>query len=230
MTRNLSSLALLLAACSLPGCAMESDPSRVNANSVANDSWRTPVKFCFTTLRKDDAVKVESVLQAEKLLYRRVNDAPLTYEVRGLQTGADVTRVSKLLSKSTETPVETAQVNFGPALNVANFAPVDVKVTPGAVAYIADGKDSTPWRRIYIDKGGEWKGMVYLKGTVAKQAGWLYIAATKDHATKYFRLNTGTKAAETLTAAKFKEAKLPEAGTAGSTQTAQGGEFEWPWE
>ncbi len=231
----LTSLVLALTGCSSDGGSSSSAKPSSNAATAAAraDAWTAPTTFRFATLGTGDAAKVEGVFQRRDLLYRRTSEMPLAYEVKGLRNAQDLSEVNTELSRVADIPFETAVMNFGgldPAASA--YTNVEIKVTPGAEAFVADGSAAAPWRRIFVDKSGAWKGLVNTRATVAKQAGWLYVAATKDGYTRYSRVNIGTRTAENLSFVRFKESTLPEPSKIGKSQTAEGKSegFKWPWE
>lgn len=226
----------LLASCAvvLAGCSGGSGGSGGGAYSGSgqNLAWNAPTNYRFENLTAKDAAKVEALLQSQKLLYRRTGESPLSYEVRGLRDPASVAALNRKLSDATGVPFETATMSFGgldPA--AAAFSNIEIKVTPGADAFVADGQAGAPWRRVFVDKAGAWKGLVNTKATVAKQGGWLYVAANKGGLTRYMRVNVGTKSSETLSYVRFKESSLPDPAKA-NVQTAETKSegFKWPWD
>lgn len=223
------------------GCSSGSSGRSVSASGRAGGSgvggWGAPTTFRFESLDRRQAPKVESVFRSRNLLYRRTSDSPLAYEVTGLKDLQQVARLNKDLAEATDQPFETALMNFGgldPA--ASTYANIEVKVTPGAEAFVADGPQdgATPWRRVYVDKTGIWKGLVNTKGMVKKQGGWLYVAATRDGLTRYSRINIATRQAESLSYTRVKDAALPAPGSRAGSETADasggGGGFKWPWE
>lgn len=221
------------------GCSGGGSASSTSTSSAkTGDAWTAPTTFRFDSLDKKSAAKVESVFQSRKVLYRRTSDDPLTYEIKGLRDPVQISRLNKELSDATGQPFETATLSFGgldPA--AAIYTNIDIKVTPGAEAFVADGPATggSAWRRIFVDKNGSWKGLINSRGVVAKQGGWLYVAANKDNLTRYSRVNVSTRKAEALSFTQFKTASLPVPGVPvkGKIETAETGEksgFKWPWE
>ncbi|MFM9957028.1 MAG: hypothetical protein ACKVZJ_03060 [Phycisphaerales bacterium] len=223
------------------GCSSSSGGKGASPSSSARaGGWDAPTTFRFESLDRRQAPKVEAVFRSRNMLYRRTSDEPLAYEVTGLRDFNQVARLNKDLADATDQPFETASMTFGgldPA--ASTYANIEVKVTPGAEAFVADGAQSgsTPWRRVFVDKTGVWKGLVNTKGMVKKQGGWLFVAATRDGLTRYSRINMATRQAESLSFTRVKDANLPAPGSRAGSETADasgggggGGGFKWPWE
>lgn len=209
------------------GCSSASKPSG------ATNAWTAPTTYRFSALDAKQAAKIESIFQSRKLLYRRTSDSPLAYEVKGLRDTAELTRLNRELSEATGQPFETAAMQFGgmdPAATA--YSNVELKVTPGAGAFVADGPATAPWRRVYVDSKGSWRGLVNTRQTVANKGGWLYVAATNAGLTKYSRVHVASRKAEALSFTTFKDSDLPAPGTLPKSSTAEGKDsgFKWPWE
>ncbi len=226
---------LLVGLSALGGCSSGGSSS---SSTRTSEAWTAPTTFRFESLDKRSAPKIEAVFQSRKVLYRRTGEDPLAYEIKGLRDPVQIARLNRELSDATGQPFETATMNFGGLDPSATaYANIDIKVTPGAEAFVADGPASgaTAWRRIFVDKNGSWKGLVNSRGMVAKQGGWLYVAANKDNLTRYSRVNVTTRKAEALSYVQFKTSNLPIPGVPGKgkVETAEATEksgFKWPWE
>jgi len=217
------------------GCSSSGSKS---SGASGPETWNAPTTYRFATLDKRAAPKVEAVFQSNKVLYRRTAESPLAYEITPLRGPNQVARLNRELAEATGQKFDAATINFA-ALDPIDtgYSNINIKVTPGAEAFVADGPTSgaTPWRRVFVDKAGAWSGLVNAKGTVKKQGGWLYVAARKDNLTRYSRVNITTRAAEALTYDRFKASNLPMPSAAGrsAVETAESSKdsgFKWPWE
>ncbi|MBN8646198.1 MAG: hypothetical protein J0L61_13270 [Planctomycetes bacterium] len=227
--KRLAIVGAVVAVVMLSGC---SSSSKTPASGATN-AWTAPTTYRFTSLDARQAPKIESILQSRKLLYRRTDDSPLTYEVKGLRDTGDLTRLNRELSEATGQPFETAAMQFGGMDPSATaYSNVELKVTPGASAFVADGPANAPWRRVYVDSKGTWRGLVNTKQTVANKGGWLYVAATNAGLTKYSRVHVASRKAEALSFTTFKDSDLPAPGTLPKSSTAEGKDsgFKWPWD
>jgi hypothetical protein len=221
----------------LVGCS--GGGSSGSASSIKGEAWTAPTTYRFESLDKRSAPKIEAVFQSRKVLYRRTGEDPLAYEIKGLRDPMQIARLNREIADASGQPFETATMNFGGLDPSATaYANIDIKVTPGAEAFVADGaaNGSSPWRRVFVDKNGSWKGLINSRGMVQKQGGWLYVAATKDNLTRYSRVNVTTRTSEALSFTRFKDSNLPVPGVAGKgkvetaeTTTDKAG-FKWPWE
>lgn len=224
---------LALASVLTPACSSDSAQTTRSTSTPARSSdWNAPTTYRFATLSLADAPKIETVFRRADLLYRRTSDKPLTYELTGLRSASDVARLNAELARAADIPFETATLTFGgldPAASA--YTNAEVKVSPGAEAFVADGDSTAPWRRVFVDKNGSWRGLVNTRGTVKAKGGWLYVAATKDGYTRYSRVNIATRSAESLSFVRFKDSNLPEPGR-NATRTAESESrgFKWPWE
>lgn len=217
------------------GC---SSPGSKSGTAAGPETWNAPTTYRFATLDKRAAPKVEAVFQSNRVLYRRTSESPLAYETKPIRDPNQVARLNRELAEATGQKFDAATINFAGLDPVdAGYSNINIKVTPGAEAFVADGPASgaTPWRRVFVDKAGTWSGLVNAKGMVKQQGGWLYVAARKDNLTRYSRVNISTRAAEALTYDRFKSSKLPMPSVAGKSavETAESSKdsgFKWPWE
>lgn len=173
--------------------------------------------YQFGGITEADAPRIEAVFRDQGLKYRRV-DPPIgaagskpgakgtgiAYEVAGIDSTMHFQSVQKSIAAAAEDlrvdlPLERAVLVYGGLeARGAVATVVEVTVTPGARAWVADGDGKAVWREVKVDRKGIWKGPVNSKGFVQRNGGWLYIAANRSDFFRYSRVNVITGERETV--------------------------------
>ncbi len=237
-------IAATLIALTLPACAK---PRPI--------PWNADTEFRFAGLIADEAPIIERVFRDHDLAFRRTSDSPITYDVTGINTVRELAYVHRDLravsrANRISMPLEHATLNFGGlAASGSVLTRVTVQVSASAHALIADRPVGAPWRLIAVDSRGKWEGLVNTKGIVARNAGWVYIAAVREDLTRYYRVNVLTSEQEHVPFAALRAAGLSEPTPADLTSQptrSQGARattpakeqpaekkttgFKWPWQ
>ena len=228
----------------LPGCSL--------LNRSPEAQWGVPTMYSFGGLTLDDTPAVERVFVEQGFSYRRVDDAPITYRVEGVATLDDLGRLQTALMDAAragriDLPFEDATLVYGGLkARGAVTTELDISVSAGAAAYIADGPSASPWRRVTPDARGHWKGAVSTQHNVLSQGGWLYIAAAREDFIRYSRVHVLSRKQEPMSFARFRDLGLPDPGTSTPATASSGtpnarrvdrGErtstssgWKWPWQ
>lgn len=225
----LAALALTLGACSRP-------------RSYIN--WNAPTTFRFKGLTDSQAPAVEQIFRDHRVSYRRSDDSPIEYQIDGITKVRDLAFLLQDLRRATraasiDAPFENATLEFG---GIAAYGDVTtsikVTVSPGAAAWIADGPQGARWRPIPVSSRGTWQGNVRTDGLVAREGGWVYIAAQRGGIFRYYRVNVLSKDQERISYADVRaiglseptEIRQPEDKPRAEEDESDGDDFKWPWE
>jgi hypothetical protein len=184
--RAASVLAVLVAMAGQAGCR-HLDP--------IPEPWNTTTVFEFGGLTSSDGVIVERIFDSNRLVYKRISGNPITYEVTGIATTQELGSVKAdidqaMLDRRIDLPLESARLTYG-GLQAGGTVSTTIKITasPGARALIADGAQSSPWRRVTLDRAGSWTGPVNRGGVVSGTEGWVYCAVERAGLYRYFKIH-----------------------------------------
>jgi hypothetical protein len=177
-------LALLMGTTVLAGCQQR--------------RWGALTRFEFSDMTKDEARQMLVVFQ-EADLNAAIDPAAeiTTIEAKNIRTTAEVSKlIGAIRDKSREMnksqPLTEATLRFG-RLQISGtvYTSISIAVSPNARAFVADRQKEDPWREVRVE-GGRFDGVVNTEFTVADQGGWVYIAAFREGAARYSRVNVLT--------------------------------------
>jgi hypothetical protein len=188
------------------------------------ESWGATTRYRFSGLTESDAPAFERMFKERGLGVRRVADAPITFEVTGIDSTLDFQSVQKGIAalaaeRKIDLPLESVVLSYGGLQAAGDVATiVEVTASPGSRAFVADGPPRKPWREVPLDRAGKWKGPVTTSGAVQDAGGWLYIAATRGDFFRYSRVHVISKAQEAVTFTQFKATNFEEPSLAPARQ------------
>lgn len=182
--RTLIVIALLAGAALLGGCQQR--------------RWGAQTRFEFSDLTRDEARQMLTVFQQAGLNAAIDPSSEVTtIEVKNIRTTAEVSKLigaireqSAKMNKSQ--PLTEATLRFG-RLQISGtvYTSISIAVSPNARAFVADRQKDDPWREVRV-ADGRFDGVVSTEFTVADQGGWVYIAAVREGAARYSRVNVLT--------------------------------------
>lgn len=185
-TRRCSLLltAALISAAALAGCQQR--------------RWGALTRFEFSDMNREEAKQMLSVFN-EAGINAAIDPSVeiATIEAKNIRTTAEVSKLigairekSKEMNKSQ--PLTEATLRFG-RLQISGtvYTSITIAVSPNARAFVADRQKDDPWREVKVE-GGKFDGVVNTEFTVADQGGWVYIAAFREGAARYSRVNVLT--------------------------------------
>ncbi len=225
-----------------------------------------PVSLRFGGLTEADADRVARALDSQKAMFTRSRQSDtVVFTTEDIHTFDKLCKAYKAVDRLRTK--EYIQYDFdGVDLHYSSLSAsgsamttVEVEVSPGALAFVADRVSGDPWRQIRLDNRGRWRGNVQTAGRVSNQGGWLYVAFTRDaRLYRFIRVNVLTGAQESTTLSTAKRAGLgepsarsarsdggapstsgsiyatPEPRTEPAKSTTSGSSgskrFKWPWE
>ncbi|XHC25778.1 MAG: hypothetical protein ACFHWZ_02610 [Phycisphaerales bacterium] len=182
--RLLIGAALLIGATTLMGCQQR--------------RWGALTRFEFSDLSVDEGRQMLTVFNEAGLNAALDPSAEVTtIEAKNIRTTKEVSKLigairekSKQMNKSQ--PLTEATLRFG-RLQISGtvYTSISIAVSPNARAFVADRQKQDPWREVKVE-GGRFEGVVNTEFTVADQGGWVYIAAFREGAARYSRVNVLT--------------------------------------
>ncbi|MCR9216477.1 MAG: hypothetical protein NXI14_04665 [bacterium] len=182
--RLLIGAALLIGATALMGCQQR--------------RWGALTRFEFSDLSVDEGRQMLTVFNEAGLNAALDPSAEVTtIEAKNIRTTKEVSKLigairekSKQMNKSQ--PLTEATLRFG-RLQISGtvYTSISIAVSPNARAFVADRQKQDPWREVKVE-GGRFEGVVNTEFTVADQGGWVYIAAFREGAARYSRVNVLT--------------------------------------
>lgn len=177
-------LALLIGGSVLTGCQQR--------------RWGALTRFEFSDMTQNEARQMLVVFQEAGLNASVDPSAEVTtIEAKNIRTTAELSKLigsirdkSKDMNKSQ--PLTEATLRFG-RLQISGtvYTSISIAVSPNARAFVADRQKEDPWREVRVE-GGRFDGVVNTEFTVADQGGWVYIAAFREGAARYSRVNVLT--------------------------------------
>ncbi len=183
-SRIAMALVLLIGASALAGCQQR--------------RWGALTRFEFSDMTRDEARQMLVVFQEAGLNAAVDPRAEVTtIEAKNIRTTAELSKLigairdkSKEMNKSQ--PLTEATLRFG-RLQISGtvYTSISIAVSPNARAFVADRQKEDPWREVRVE-GGRFDGVVNTEFTVADQGGWVYIAAFREGAARYSRVNVLT--------------------------------------
>jgi hypothetical protein len=182
--RRMLGLALLGAVVVLSGCQQR--------------RWGAVTRFEFSDLSQDEARQMLVVFQQAGINAAVDPRAEVTtIEAKNIRTTAEVSKlIGAIREKSTamnkSQPLTEATLRFG-RLQISGtvYTSISIAVSPNARAFVADRQKDDPWREVRV-ADGRFDGVVSTEFTVADQGGWVYIAAVREGAARYSRVNVLT--------------------------------------
>lgn len=160
--------------------------------------WGALTRFEFSDMTQDEARQMLTVFQQAGLNASIDPSAEVTtIEAKNIRTTAEVSKlIGAIRDKSREMnksqPLTEATLRFG-RLQISGtvYTSISIAVSPNARAFVADRQKEDPWREVRVE-GGKFDGVVSTEFTVADQGGWVYIAAFREGAARYSRVNVLT--------------------------------------
>ena len=182
--RLLIGLAMLIGTAALTGCSQ--------------NRWGAVTRFEFSDMTIDEAREMMVVFREAGLNAEIDQTAEITtIEAKNIRTTKEVSKLIRAIrAKSREMnksqPLTEATLRFGRLQIVGKvYTSITIAVSPNARAFVADRQPQDPWREVTVNDG-EFDGVVNTQFTVAEQGGWVYIAAFREGAARYSRVNVLT--------------------------------------
>lgn len=177
-------LTLLIGASVLTGCQQR--------------RWGALTRFEFSDMTQDEARQMMVVFSEAGLNAAIDPSAEITtIEAKNIRTTAEVSKLigairEKSAAMNKSQPLTEATLRFG-RLQISGtvYTSISIAVSPNARAFVADRQKEDPWREVKVE-GGRFDGVVNTEFTVADQGGWVYIAAFREGAARYSRVNVLT--------------------------------------
>lgn len=182
--RTLAGITLLSVLMILPACQQR--------------RWGALTRFEFSDMTVEEGRQMLTVFNEAGLNAAIDPSAEITtIEAKNIRTTAEVSKlIGAIREKSREMnksqPLTEATLRFG-RLQISGtvYTSISIAVSPNARAFVADRQKEDPWREVKVE-GGRFDGVVNTEFTVADQGGWVYIAAFREGAARYSRVNVLT--------------------------------------
>ncbi len=160
--------------------------------------WARQTNFEFSELPRSRASVVQRVFIEHGIVSEIVENSTMTtFRVRGIEGTRELADVLRDIEESLKaigesSPLEIATLRFGSlAAEGRIYSTIEIRVSPGARAYVADRAPQAPWREVPVAEG-RFKGPVNTAMMVKEQDGWVYYAAYREGGRTYGRVNVLT--------------------------------------
>ena len=222
--------------------------------SACSYNLHGPTTLAFTGLTETDAKAVGETLSQSSVDYKVERKGDTTYfHMSGINTTDRLGQVYQDMSdlrtrRHIEFEFEGLTLGYSSLTARGSVTTnIEVEISPGALAFVADGLKSSPWRQIRLDSRGKWSGPVRTSGRISQSGGWLFVAFTRDTKLyRFLRVNVLTGEQESSTLAQAKSTGLAQpsssrtafddgAGTPSGDRAEKPKKkpalaFKWPWQ